>query len=163
MAGSRLGKEVERFEVGPAGMDPEETEFVLQVKPLRMVLARHVRPAAPEHPAGAGASVLIRIGFRLPTLPLFLDAPIVKHAHAARQISLERGRGHADAGDFDLADEDPQGLAERGVVEQPALPAGVEATQKQEEPQGEEEGARGAEFGGKHLVSLTQRGPLWQA
>ena len=115
-------------------MDPEKTELILQVKPLRIVITRHGRPTTPENSPGAGSSFIIRIGFSLPALPLLIDAPIVEDTRAAREVGLERGGSNAGAHNLDLADKDPQSLAERGIVEQATIPARTEATQKQDEP-----------------------------
>ena len=83
---------------------------------------------------GPRPTFIIRIGLRLPALPLLIDAPIVEDTRAAREVGLERGGSNAGAHNLDLADKDPQSLAERGIVEQATIPARTEATQKQDEP-----------------------------
>ena len=120
----------EGLEVGALGIDPDVTGLVLDIEAARLS-ARGDRVAAGiGDRARAGAALVIGIGLLPGAPPVLADRPAVEHTRLLGQVTDEGIAADAHPFEFDLADEDPEGLRDRRVVEQATFPAGVQRQQQ---------------------------------
>ena len=158
----RRREQREQLDLGALGPDPDVPGLVLDVEAGGFAAVGDRGPAAAQDAPRAGLPVLVGVGLRLPALPLLLDAPAIDRAGLAGEVGRERLAQHAGALDLDLPDEDPEGLGDRGVVEQALLAPGPQPQPQHPEGQGHRGRAEGLGVG-RHRGKVCRRGTGKQA
>ena len=119
-----------RVEVGALRIDPDVAGLVLDIEAARLPARGDGVAAGIDHRAGARAALVVGIGLLPGATPMFADRPTVEHAGLLGEVTDEGIATDAHPFEFDLADEDAEGLRDRRVVEQATFPAGVQRQQQ---------------------------------
>ena len=135
VAGPAVAREdILGLDLGPAGIDADDAQVVLEIEEGRILAAGDGLPAALVACAGPRAALGVPVGLRHGLGPVLLDLPAIPDAGGLRQEAPQGLLALGRAAQFHQADEDAGGLGRGQVVDEPLAASGAAPAQERAVP-----------------------------